>query len=120
VSAGSAPQRSIMGSGPSVVSGNNWRRLSVIKDARRKEVPVAKDVSLVLLMKVGPRALACTRTDGPMGTHAHPRPAYPSQTFGDSTVLRSSSSHSFSLCALPRTITLPLVSQLFHYGRARP
>lgn len=41
-----------MGAGPSVMSGNNWRRLSVIKDARRARIPLPKEVSSVLLEKV--------------------------------------------------------------------
>jgi hypothetical protein len=41
-----------MGGGPSVMSGNNWKRLSVIRDERRPKIPVAKKVSMVLMEKV--------------------------------------------------------------------
>jgi hypothetical protein len=52
-----------MGSGPSVMSGNNWKRLSVIRDERRPNIPVAKKVSMVLMEKVC-IARACTHARG--------------------------------------------------------
>ena len=45
------------------MSGNNWKRLSVIRDERRPKIPVAKKVSMVLMEKV-PWA---------NGTHVHAR-----------------------------------------------
>jgi hypothetical protein len=42
-----------MGAGPSVMSGNNWRRLSVIQDARRQHIPVCFIPPLTPLAEAG-------------------------------------------------------------------
>ena len=72
-----------MGSGPSVMSGNNWKRLSVIRDERRPNIPVAKKVSMVLMEKVC-IARACTHARGFRGVRQPlcPRGHMPSRVSG--------------------------------------